>query len=123
MKNEEVGGSKKGNSPISLPHLVYELDFSGTDKDMHNMWNNATDESNFISGLMNTNKKEDECKIIVVFELPSGGEVVKYCVGETDDKLEVEVRKHGLMLNPQALLYSGIKIGALDENKDDPNTA
>ena len=61
MKNEEVGEKKKGNSSISLPHLVYELDFSGTDEDMQNMWNNATDESNFISGLMNTNKKEDEC--------------------------------------------------------------
>ena len=105
---------------------MYELDFSGTDEDVQKMWNDATDESDFIGHLINEQgrrHKQDERKIIVVFELPSGGEVKKYCVGETNDRLEVQVQKHGLMLNPQALLFSGIKVGALNVNKDGPNTA
>ena len=106
------------------------MDFSGNDVDVQNMWSTASDENDFITSVLKSasqnegrNKKKDERKVIVVFELPSGGEVSKYCVGETDDTLEVQVHKHGLMLNPQALLFSGIKIGAFNLKSDGPNTA
>ena len=90
------------------------MDFSGNDVDVQNMWSTASDENDFITSVLKSasqnegrNKKKDERKVIVVFELPSGGEVSKYCVGETNDSLEVQVRKHGLMLHPQALLFLG----------------
>ena len=119
------------SSAVSLPHLIYQLDFSENDDDLQKLWN-ASSEGDFLENIITQNrsgnnqtastKKEIERKVVVVFELPSGGEVIQYCIGDTDDTLEVQVRKHGLMLNPQALLYSGLKVGALDPVKDGPLT-
>ena len=116
------------SASISLPHLVYKLDFSENDDDLMALWN-VSSEDDFLKNIMTQNsgknvasKKKHERKVVVVFELPSGGEVTQYCIGDTDDTLEVQVRKHGLMLNPQALLYSGLKVGALDPAKDGPLT-
>ena len=68
-------------------------------------------------------KKKTVSKVVVVLELPSGGAVTKFCVGDNDDILEVEAQKHTLMLHPKALLFSGIRAGVLDEATDGPNTA
>ena len=35
----------------------------------------------------------------------------QYNIGDTDDTLEVEILKHSLMLQPKALLFSGIRAG------------
>ena len=46
-----------------------------------------------------------------------------YNVGDTDDILNAEILKHSLMLNPKALLFSGIQSGILDISTDGPLTA
>ena len=67
--------------------------------------------------------RKKDSKIIVVLELPVGGSVSKYSIGESDDTLEIVIAKHSLMLNPKALLFSGIETGALNEQIDGPLTA
>ena len=69
------------------------------------------------------NEERSDSKVIIVLELPVGGSLSKYSIGDTDDVLEVEIRKHSLMLNPKALLFSGIQAGVLDEAVDGPRTA
>ena len=70
-----------------------------------------------------SNQKKIDSKVVVVLELPVGGAVSKYTIGETDDTLQVTILKHSLMLNPKALLFSGIKAGIIDNNTDGPLTA
>ena len=68
------------------------------------------------------NRKKD-LKVIVVIEMPNGGKVTHFNVGHCDDTLEVQIQKHPLMLNPKALLLSGIVTGTLDANIGGLNTA
>ena len=49
--------------------------------------------------------------------------MVKYFVGENDDTLEVTIKKHLFMLNPQALLFAAIESGNLDDKTDGPYMA
>ena len=121
---------------VSLPHLVYQLTFheNSNEKDVWKGNNDLDILNNIIQDALEENsspdskggsitKTEQDSKVIVVLELPVGGSVSKYCVGESDDTLEVEIQKHSLMLNPKALLYSGIKAGVLDPQTDGPQTA
>ena len=116
---------------ISLPHLVYRIEFLESDVNESGFWNgtddqildnifkkNSVDENN-----KNPEESKVEAKVIVVVELPIGGAVIKFNVGDTDDTLEIQIRKHALMLNPRALLFSGIKSGTLNLATDGPNTA
>ena len=68
-------------------------------------------------------KVAEDSKVVVILELPVGGSVSQFSIGETDDTLEVTILKYSLMLNPKALLFSGIKAGILDYNNDGPHTA
>lgn len=61
-------------------------------------------------------------KVVVVLQLPSDRKLTKYCIRETNEMLEVEIHKHLLMLNPEALLFSGIKSGVLNNDTDGPHT-
>ena len=52
------------------------MDFSGNDVDVQNMWSTASDENDFITSVLKSarqnegrNKKKDERKVVVVFEL------------------------------------------------------
>ena len=119
-----------GPPPIPLPHLVYQIDF--IENDSNNIWNgnhtsiinNILQEAKVsIDEAQKGNGKKKESKVIVVLELPVGGSVSKYSIGHTDDTLEIEIQKHSLMLNPKALLLSGLATGVLDLNTDGPHTA
>ena len=121
--------NKKDTPSVTLPHLVYKLDFHETEMSEQSVWEG----NDILAGIIkqsndefdesNQKEKKTESKVIVVLELPSGGVVSKFVVGDNDDTLEVEVQKHTLMLHPKALLFSGIRAGVLDEATDGPNTA
>ena len=121
--------NKKDNS-VTFPHLVYKLDFHKTEMPKQDVWKGNDILAGIIQQSKNefdkenpTEKKKTVSKVVVVLELPSGGAVTKFCVGDNDDILEVEAQKHTLMLHPKALLFSGIRAGVLDEATDGPNTA
>ena len=112
-------------APIPLPHLVYKLEFLEESV----KW--TGDKDDILDSIIqqskmdfNENEKEKkrEVKVIVVVELPIGGVVSSYNVGNSDDTLDVEIQKHSLMLNPKALLFSGIQAGIFDPNTDGPST-
>ena len=112
-------------APIPLPHLVYKLEFLEESV----KW--TGDKDDILDSIIqqskmdfNENEKEKkrEVKVIVVVELPIGGVVSSYNVGDSDDTLNVEIQKHSLMLNPKALLFSGIQAGIFDPNTDGPST-
>ena len=108
------------NSTIPLPHLVYKIDFLENDVEKQSVWMGKTTDDileNIIVGVEKKSSEKKESKVIVVLELPSGGEVTKFCIGDTENELEVQIRKHSLMLHPQALLFSGIEAGFLDAIK------
>ena len=117
------------DSSVTLPHLIYKLDFCETEMSEQSVWAG----NDVLAGIIkqsreeldenNPTEKKTDSKVVVVLELPSGGAVTKFVVGDNDDTLEVEVQKHTLMLNPKALLFSGIRAGVLDQRTDGPNTA
>ena len=85
---------------ISLPHLVYTVEFLETDTQEQAVWFGSNDDD-IIGDIIQQSKDDDEDldkeverKVIVVLELPSGGAVSRFSVGETDNKLEVEVKTH-----------------------------
>ena len=90
---------------------------SNDDDILKNIFDSAIDASS------DKNKVAEDSKVVVVLELPVGGSVSQFSIGETDDTLEVTILKHSLMLNPKAQLFSGIKAGILDYNNDGPHTA
>ena len=112
-------------APIPLPHLVYKLEF------LEELVKWTGDKDDILDSIIqqskmdfNKNEKEKkrEVKVIVVVELPIGGVVSSYNVGDSDDTLNVEIQKHSLMLNPKALLFSGIQADIFDPNTDGPST-
>ena len=118
-------------SVVSLPHLVYKVDFHENQILQHSVWS-GSNADNILKNILHETKKKggggptnqkNDSKVIVVLELPVGGQVSRYSIGDTDDTLEVEILKHSLMLNPKALLFSGIQAGILDELTDGPTTA
>ena len=109
------------NQSILLPHLVYKVDFLESKIAATNVWS-ATNSNDFLKSIIKERELEAQnstigtnsktkSKIIVVLELPVGGQVSQYNIRNTDDTLEVEILKHSLMLHPKALLFSGIRAG------------
>ena len=114
----------RDTNTVQLPHLVYKVEFHENES-TNNIWA-ANDPEDVLKNIMQEStdgNKKKESKVIVVLELPVGGSVARYNVGDTDDTLEVVIAKHSLMLNPKALLFSGITAGVLNNNTDGPNTA
>ena len=114
------GANKKINL-VQLPHLVYQIDFH--ESQSNNVWCKGDILKNIMEESTAPKSRKKDSKIIVVLELPVGGSVSKYSIGESDDTLEIVIAKHSLMLNPKALLFSGIETGALNEQIDGPLTA
>ena len=114
-----------------LPRLVYTVDCLETDMQGHAVWvgiNNETDDDDIIGNTMNQSNNDDkeedlekeiDRKVIRVLKIPSRGSVSKFLIGKTDDTLEVEVKKHGFIQNPKALIREGV----LDNNIDSPAIA
>ena len=117
---------------VSIPHLVLKIDFHETEEDENGFWNGSASEimdhlweqsEKESNAKSNVTQKKKDSKVIVVIEMPNGGKVTHFNVGNTDDTLDVQIQKHPLMLNPKALLFSGIITGTLDASTDGPNTA
>ena len=92
MNHHSFKKSSPPNSNIPLPHLVYQIDFLENDAEQQAVWSGKTPEDileNIVNGAGKTRKKDS--RVIVVLELPSGGEIIKYFIGNTDDKLEVQI--------------------------------
>ena len=121
---------KHFSDPIPLPHLIYKVHFHENEIVSNNIWFGATSKDvlkNIIQARAKESngeiQKKDESKVIVVIELPVGGQVSQYSIGHSDDTLEVVILKHSLMLDPKALLFSGIETGMLNAHTDGPHTA
>ena len=111
--------NKQDSYLVALPQLVYKVDFHENEILNDILIKNIIDETK--NGAPAAQKNDS--KVIIVLELPVGGQVSGYNVGDTDDILNVEILKHSLMLNPKALSFSGIQSGILDISTDGPLTA
>ena len=133
IKKRKVGFStqimnQQDSHPVPLPHLVYKVGFHENEILQHNVWA-GTGADDILKNIIDETKngapaaQKNDSKVIIVLELPVGGQVSGYNVGDTDDILNVEILKHSLMLNPKALSFSGIQSGILDISTDGPLTA
>ena len=129
-----------------LAHLVYKVDFHNTQHS--SLWTSVRSEQDALNAIYRavshqTNKQSNkkgrtshfsnqqdndhnmhsESKIIVVLELPSGGAVNRFYIDKSnDDVLHLDIMKHSLMLNPDAIAFAGIKSNIFDKSTDGPNT-
>ena len=108
------------SSAVSLPHLVYKINFIENTVAEKSIWTSSNDDDilknifeSAIDASSDKNKVAEDSKVVVVLELPVGGSVSQFSIGETDDTLEVTILKHSLMLNPKALLFLESKLGFL----------
>ena len=128
MTNSNASVNSNGDF-VAYPHLIYRLDFLETAIFKKDVWQANTKDGILESivdearNVDNVGKPLKDSKIVVAIELPIGGEVSKYSIGETDDTLKVTIVRHELMLNPKALLFVAIKSGHLSDATDGPYTA
>ena len=82
-----INNDKSTSSSVSLPHLVYKLDFiKNTISSEPNLWSFAED-NKFTQSIISkasrnvaSNQKKIDSKVVVVLELLVGGAVSKYTI-------------------------------------------
>lgn len=139
----KMATSNRNTATISagstLSHMAYRVDFHHL-YDSRPLWSSNASEkekvkallhnaSSFSSGKSHGSSMQHtshlgDSKVIVVLELPSGGEVSQFAVdGDEDNELTVKVNKHQLTFNPHAITFAGISCGILSAKTDGPETA